>query len=137
MDNENSKEYYVKKLEKYEELDTENCQILNENIGKSTFGIGIILSSIPIAFASGMDEIDHISAIVSLAISGCMFISGSFITIKDILDIGNSIAKKINCKNEINKIKTKLNNIYNKSQLEFNKDSNYETKAKTKSKKIR
>lgn len=131
-ENENSKEYYVKNLEKYEELDMETCQILKENIGKSTFGMGIILCSIPIAFASGMDDINHISAVVSLAISGCMFVSGSFITIKDFFDIANSIAKKINCTNKINEIKAKLNIIYN-NQLEPN--NNCKSKKKVKHKK--
>lgn len=127
---EKSKEYYVKNLEKYEELDIETCRILKENIGKSTFGMGIVLCSIPIAFVSGMDDINHISAAMSLAISGCMFISGSFITIKDLFDSANSIAKKINCTNEINKIKTKLNILYNSNaQLEPN---NYESKVKRK-----
>lgn len=133
-ENEDSKEYYVKNLEKYEELDMETCQILKENIGKSTFGMGIILCSIPIAFASNVDGINNISAVVSLAISSCMFISGSFITIKDLFDIANSIAKKISCTNKINEIKTKLNIIYN-NQLES--DNNCESKNKVKNKKIR
>lgn len=133
-ENENSKEYYVKNLEKYEELDIENSQILIENIGKSTFGMGIILCSIPIAFASNIDGINNISAVVSLAISGCMFVSGSFITINDLFDIANSIAKKISCTNKINEIKAKLNIIYN-NQLESN--NNCESKKKIKHKKIR
>lgn len=130
----NSKEYYVKNLEKYEELDMETCQTLKENIQKSTFGMGIILCSIPIAFVSNVDGINNISAVVSLAISGCMFVSGSFITIKDLFDIANSIVKKISCTNKINEIKAKLNIIYN-NQLESN--NNCESKKKVKCKKIR
>lgn len=133
-DNEDSKEYYVKSLEKYEELDMETCQILKENIQKSTFGMGIILCSIPIAFASGINDT---SAIVSLVASSCMFISGSVITIKDFFDIANSIIKKVSCKNEIKTIKEKLNSIYNNNlQLEPN-DNDYEVKGKINSKKIR
>ena len=96
--------------------------------------MGIILCSIPIAFASGMDGINNISAAASLAISGCMFISGSFITIKDLFDIVDSLAKKIGYMNKINEIKSKLN-IHNNAHLESNKDSNDEIKGKTKVKK--
>lgn len=133
-DNEDSKEYYVKSLEKYEELDMETCQILKENIQKSTFGMGIILCSIPIAFASGINDT---SAIVPLVASSCMFISGSVITIKDFFDIANSIIKKVSYMNEIKTIKGKLNSIYNNNlQLEPN-DNDYEVKGKINSKKIR
>ncbi len=126
-----SKEYYVKKLEKYEKLDIETCEVIKENITKITFGMGIILCSVPIAFASEIDDINNISAGVTLITSGIMFMSGSFITIKDFLDIIMSIIKKVNCKNEINKLKTKLSILYNRNiQLESNNETNGKLKLK-------
>ncbi len=126
-----SKEYYVKKLEKYEKLDIETCEVIKENITKIIFGMGIILCSVPIAFASKIDDINNISAGVTLITSGIMFMSGSFITIKDFLDIIMSIIKKVNCKNEINKLKTKLSILYNRNiQLESNNETNGKLKLK-------
>lgn len=125
-----SKEYYVKNLEKYEELDMETREVLRENIAKITFGMGIILCSIPIAFVSDIDGINNISASISSIASSCMFISGFVITLKDLFDILISIVKKISCTNEINKIKTKLNILYNSNvQLEA---INHESKVKQK-----